>query len=247
MAVNWFIKRWSQYISFCLCEIDWNLYLNCTCLGRYPPSREMTVSVCLRVMPLLTTVSDEVKISIPSIIKAQNILTCPACKPSTLPAKAVYWFVHSAVGSSRIRHLLMLPYRNVLMFCFNYSEQWCPTWCHSSGCCSDTAVGELCWLGDHPSSQRMGFPHSWNYAVQQAGVEITVINQLPALISFKSESIMCDWFSTFWPLVLCNQPFFFCLCPSRLQSRPRRMWRRSSQCWINTWTPVPSWSVRGSV
>lgn len=34
---------------------------------------------------------------------------------------------------------------------------------------------------------------------------------------------------------------------SRPQSRPRRMWRGSLQCWTNTWTPVPSLWERGSV
>lgn len=50
-----------------------------------------------------------------------------------------------------------------------------------------------------------------------------------------------------------NSPSHFMVCNNfppwvlfRLQSRPRRMWKGSSRCWTNTWTPVPSWLERGS-
>ena len=49
-----------QHISLCVCVCDYK-HVSCNILKsaifRYPPTREMTVSVCLRVMPLLTTVS----------------------------------------------------------------------------------------------------------------------------------------------------------------------------------------------
>lgn len=57
---------------------------------------------------------------------------------------------------------------------FNYSEQWCPAWCHSPGRSPGAAVGELRWLRDHPSSQRMGLPHSGNHAVQQTGLQLSI-------------------------------------------------------------------------
>lgn len=55
----------------------------------------------------------------------------------------------------------------------NHSEQWSPTWSHSPGCSPGDAVGELCWLRDHPPSQCMGFPHFGNHAVQQTGLQFS--------------------------------------------------------------------------
>lgn len=57
---------------------------------------------------------------------------------------------------------------------FLCSGQWWTAWSQSWSCSSGTAVGELCWLWDHPSSQCMGFPHSWNHAVQQAGLQFSI-------------------------------------------------------------------------
>lgn len=94
-------------------------------------------------------------------------------------SNGLYW--HSDVFKARkcFAHRILSSTESLtwdIHFCIifpNHSEQWSPTWSHSPGCSPGDAVGELCWLGNHPPSQCMGVPHFGNHAVQQTGLQFS--------------------------------------------------------------------------
>lgn len=83
----------------------------------------------------------------------------------------------------------------------------------------------------------MGVPHSRNHAVQQAGLKLDVF-----LFGLDLALHSAVLYHILWKAELS----FFFVGLTRLQSRPRRMWRGPLLCWINTWTLVPSLWERGS-